>query len=80
MFIFGYALNWLFKKIVMEKQLQIIMGTATIYEGRTYHQYNKYGCDGCDNELQAEYNPPFYTKILDTGELLCTNCASKLDK
>ena len=55
------------------------MGTATIYEGRTYHQYNKYGCDGCDNELQAEYNPPFYTKILDTGKLLCTNCASKLD-
>ncbi len=68
------------KKIVMEKQLQIIMGTASIYEGRTYHQYNKYGCDGCENELQAEYNPPFYTKILDTGELLCTNCASKLDK
>ena len=56
------------------------MGTATIYEGRTYHQYNKYGCDGCDSELQAEYNPPFYTKILDTGVLLCTNCASKLDK
>ncbi len=62
----------------MEKQIQIIMGTASIYDGRTYHQYNTYGCDGCDDELQVQYNPPFYTKILETGELLCTNCASKI--
>ena len=64
----------------MAKQMQIILGTATIYEGRIFHQYNQYGCDGCDKELEAEYNPPFYTKITDTGELLCTNCASRIDK
>ena len=64
----------------MAKRIQIILGTASTYEGRTYHQYNDYGCDGCDNELKAEYNPPFYTKIKETGELLCTNCASKVEK
>ena len=64
----------------MAKQMQIILGTAAIYEGRTFHQYKEYGCDGCDNELEVEYNPPFYTKIIETGELLCTNCASRIDK
>ena len=59
---------------------QIILGTASEYEGRTYHQYTDYGCTRCDNELRAEYNPPFYTKIKDTNELLCPNCALKLDK
>ena len=63
-----------------QKNTQIILGTATKYEGRTYHQYTDYECARCDSELKAEYNPPFYTKIKETDELLCTNCASKLEK
>ena len=62
------------------KNTQIILGTATEYEGRTYHKYTDYGCARCDNELRVEYNPPFYTKIMETDELLCPNCASKLEK
>ena len=46
-----------------QKNTQIILGTATEYEGRTYHQYTDYECARCDSELRAEYNPPFYTKI-----------------
>ena len=61
------------------KNTQIILGTATEYEGRTYYQYTDYECAHCDNELRAEYNPPFYTKIKETDELLCPNCASKLE-
>jgi DNA-directed RNA polymerase subunit RPC12/RpoP len=62
------------------KNIQIILGTATEYEGRTYHKYTGYGCAHCDNELRIEYNPPFYTKIMETDELLCPNCASNLEK
>ena len=62
------------------RNTQIILGTAFDYEGRTFHQYTDYGCEGCDDELRAEYNPPFYTKVKETNKLLCSNFASKLGK